>query len=74
MSYLERNIARGIHDRRERIAELDQTLRELNENFPGQRKMPVTKRDPQYEEVREPIVDERRMLSREIVLLKEERP
>lgn len=55
-------LAIGIHARKGKLAEIDSQLRELNERFPGQRKLKQFNQDPEYRSAREALLDLKRSL------------
>ena len=62
----------GIHVRRVKLVEIEDQLRELNQSFPGQRKLPYFERDIEYRTLREKLLDQKRLLAREQMDLKKE--
>lgn len=63
MSSVELMLAPGINMRRKEIFSIDARLRELNAQYPGERKKPTANRDPNYLAQRTTILDRRRLLS-----------
>lgn len=59
MSSVERGIAQSIHRQREELTKLNDQLRVLNEQYPGERKKPFTERDLMYEALRSPLLNRR---------------
>lgn len=62
MSSIELALAPIIHKQRVELTDLNNQLRDLNEQFPGQRKMPHNEMDPMYSAQRSPILNRRKAL------------
>jgi len=63
MSSIELRIAPVVSSRRREISSIDDQLRKLNLEFPGERKKPDAEKDPQYTAQRSGILERRQLLS-----------
>lgn len=63
ISMSRRSIDMSIHLRGNRLAEIDASLRTLNEQFPGEKKKPGSQRDPEFVSARSALINEKKILA-----------